>query len=54
MQSDRQLDNTEAGREVAADTADHVDDPVAHLRRDLRQLVLRQTAQVAGVVDLLE
>jgi hypothetical protein len=40
VQRDGQLDDAEAGREVAADPADDVDHAVAHVLRDLRQLSL--------------
>ena len=54
MQRHRQLAGAEVGAEVAADLPDRVDDVLAHLLRELRELLLGERVQVLGSVDLLE
>ena len=54
VQRDRQLARAEVGAEVTADLADRVDDVLAHLLRQLRELLLGEPVQVLGTVDLLE
>ena len=51
VQGDRELAGAEVGAEVPADLTDGVDDVLAHLLRDLRELVLGQRLQVGGTVD---
>ena len=46
VQRDRQLAGAEVGAEVPADLADRVDDVLAHLLGELRELLLGQLAQV--------
>jgi len=53
VQRDRDLARAEVGAEVAADLADRVDDQLAHLLRDLLELVVAQGVQVGRAVDLL-
>ncbi len=51
VQRDRQLARAEVGAEVPADLADRVDDVLAHLLRELRELLLGELVQVLGAVD---
>ena len=51
MQRDRDLAGAEVGAEVAADLADRVDDVLAHLLRDLLQLLVGERVEVLGAVD---
>ena len=51
MEDDRELAGTEVGSEVTPDLADHVDDQLAHLLRDLRQLLVGERVQVRGPLD---
>ena len=54
MQRDRDLAGAEVGAEVAADLPDRVDDVLAHLLRDLLQLLVGEAVQVLGTVDGLQ
>ena len=54
VQRDGDLARPEVGAEVAADLADGVDQQLADLLGDLRQLVLRQAVEVLGSVDAVE
>ena len=54
VQRDRQLAGAEVGAEVPADLADRVDDVLAHLLGELRELLLGEPVQVLGTVDVLE
>ena len=54
MDRDGDLAGAEVGAEVAADLADGVDQQLAHLLRDLLQLVLAEAVQVLGAVDAVE
>ena len=54
VQRHRQLARAEVGAEVPADLPDRVDDVLAHLLRELRELLLGEAVQVLGTVDLLE
>ena len=54
MQRDGELDGAEAGGEVAAHLADGVDQVLAQLVGDARQLGRRQRAQVGRRVDALQ
>ena len=51
---DGDLAGAEVGAEVPADLADRVDQQLAHLLRDLLQLVLGQAVQVLRAVDAVE
>ena len=50
----RQLDDAKARAQVTARDRNGVDHFVAKLRRQLRQLILRQLAQLVGRCDLVE
>jgi hypothetical protein len=54
MQGDRELDDTEARREMSANLAYHVDHAIADVLRDLRQLRFRQIPQVCGRQDPIQ
>ena len=54
MERNGQLARAEIGAEVATDLADRVDDVVAHLLRELLELVLAERLQVLGPVDAVE
>ena len=54
MDRDRDLAGAEVGAEVAADLADRVDDQLADLLGDLLELVVVETVEVLGTVDLVE
>ncbi len=54
MERHRELDGAEAGREVATGALDHVDRVLAYLAAELQELVLREHANVARIVDALE
>ena len=54
VQRDRELARAEVGAEVPADLPDRVDDVLAHLLRELRELLLGESAQILGAVDLLQ
>jgi hypothetical protein len=54
MERNRELDDAQSGREVAADLADHVDHAVADVLRDLRQFGFREAPQVCGRQDPIE
>ena len=54
VQRDRDLAGAEVGAEVAADLADGVDDVLAHLLRDLLQLLVGEAVQVLGRVDRVQ
>ncbi len=54
VQRDRELAGAEVGAEVPADLADGVDDVLAHLLGELRELLLGEPVQVLGTVDVLE
>ena len=54
VQRHGQLARAEVGAEVPADLPDGVDDVLAHLLRELRQLLLGELAQVLGTVDVLQ
>jgi hypothetical protein len=54
VQRDRQLNDAEPGREVAADLADDIDHAVAQFLSDLWQLLLRQLPQLRGAVDPIQ
>ena len=54
MQRHRQLARAEVRSEVPADLADRVDDVLAHLLGELRELLLGQGVQVLWAVDVLE
>ena len=54
VQRDRQLAGAEVGAEVPADLPDRVDDVLAHLLGELRELLLGEPVQVLGTVDALE
>ena len=51
VQRHRQLAGAEVGAEVPADLADRVDDVLAHLLRELGELLLGELVQVLGTVD---
>src|SRR5215211_5335683 len=51
---DRDLARAQVGAEVPADLADGVDQQLAHLLRDLLQLVLGERVQVLRAVDAIE
>ena len=54
VQHGGQLAGAEVGAEVAADLADHVDDQLAHLLRDLGQLLVGAAAEIGGAGDRVE
>ena len=54
VQRHGQLARAEIGAEMAPDLPDGVDDVLAHLLRELRELLLGETAQVLGTVDVLQ
>jgi hypothetical protein len=54
VQGDGDLAGAEVGPEMSADLADRLDDQLAHLLRDLLQLVIAETLEVAGAVDSVE
>ena len=54
VQRDRELAGAEVGAEVPADLADRVDDVLAHLLRDLLQLVVAESRAGPGAVDAVE
>ena len=54
MQRDGELAGAEVGAEVPADLADRVDDVLAHLLGDLRELVLGEAVEVLRAVDAVE
>ena len=54
VQGDRDLARAEVGAEVPADLPHGVDQQLAHLLRDLGQLVLRERVQVLRAVDAVE
>jgi hypothetical protein len=54
MQRNSQLARAEIRAEMAADLPHGVDDVLAHLLRELCQLLLGQRAQVLGTVDAVE
>ena len=54
VQRDRELARAEVRAEVAADLADGVDEQLAHLLRDLRELVLAESVEVLRAVDAVE
>ena len=54
MQRDGDLAGAEVGAEVPADLPDRVDEQLAHLLGDLRQLVLAEAVQVLRAVDAVE
>ena len=49
----RDLARAEIGAEMAADLTDGVDDVLAHLLRDLLQLLVGEVVEVLGLVDSL-
>ncbi len=54
VQSDRELAGAEVGAEVPADLADHVDDQLTGLLRNLLQLLVAEVLEVGGPVDRVE
>jgi hypothetical protein len=54
VQHRRQLAGAEVGAEVPADLADHVNDQLARLLRDLSQLCVGTSAKVLRAVDGFE
>ena len=54
VQRQRQLDRAEIGSEVSGVLGDRFDDHVADLAGQFVELLVRQTAQVGRIVDLLE
>ena len=52
VQRHRQLAGAEVRAEVPADLADRVDDVLAHLLRELCELLLGEPVQVLGAVDV--
>ena len=54
VQRDGDLAGAEVGAEVAADLADGVDQQLADLLGDLRQLVLGEAVEVLRAVDAVE
>jgi hypothetical protein len=54
VQRDRDLASAEVGPEVPADLAHRVDEQLAHLLGDLRQLGVAQVVEVLGAVDAVE
>ena len=51
VQRHRQLAGAEVGAEVPADAADHVDDQLARLLRELLQLGIAEAREVGGLLD---
>ena len=54
VQRHRQLARAEVGPEVPADLPDRVDDVLAHLLGERRELLLGEGLEVLGTVDVLE
>ncbi len=54
VQRHRQLAGAEVGAEVPADLADGVDDQLADLLGHLLELIVVETLEVVGAVDLVE
>src|SRR6185437_2723866 len=54
VQRDGQLAGAEVGAEVPADLTDRVDDVLAHLLGERRELLVGELVQVLGAVDVLE
>ena len=54
VQRDGELAGAEVRAEVAADLADRLDDVLAHLLRDARELVLAEAVQILRAVDAVE
>src|SRR5215208_527612 len=54
MERNRELAGAEVGTEVAADLTDHVDDLLAHLLRQLLELVVGELDQVGRSLDRIE
>jgi hypothetical protein len=54
MEGNRQLDHTKPGAEMAAGLGDSVDGFLAKLGGELRKLLGRERAQVAGQPDAVE
>ena len=54
VEGDGQLAGAQVGSEVAADLADHVDDPLTDLLREPLQVLVAQALEVVGTIDRVE
>jgi hypothetical protein len=54
MERYRQLDDTQAGAQMATCNGNGIDGFIAKLRRNLRQLVFRQSTKIVRALNAIE